>query len=101
MVSDSAEPQTGHALRPSCWSVSKTSAMKAGGHRISSYTSIRPAEADVDGEAGAATTAPAHGAHVTPQAPLPRMISDTPGRCDFLANGDGVPGRPHYAPRSE
>ena len=58
MVSDSAEPHTGHALRPSCWSVSKTSAMKAGRHRMSSYTSIRPVKANVDAEAGPAATAP-------------------------------------------
>ena len=57
MVSDSAEPQTGQALKPSCWSVSKTSAMKAGRHRISRYTSIRPAKADVDAEVGTATMA--------------------------------------------
>ena len=57
MVSDSAEPQTGQARKPSCWSVSKTSAMKAARHRISRYTSIRPAKADVDAEADTATTA--------------------------------------------
>jgi len=57
MVSDSAEPQTGQALKPSCWSVSKTSAMKARRHRINRYTSIRPAKADVDAGVDTATTA--------------------------------------------
>ena len=33
MLSELAEPHWGHAVRPSCWSRSKTSAMNAGRHR--------------------------------------------------------------------